>query len=43
MEDIKLLPLMERPIEKLLYRGANALSEAELLVVLFGSGSKGCR
>src|SRR5581483_11762967 len=34
-------PKMERPREKLLARGAGALSDAELLAVLFGSGLRG--
>jgi DNA repair protein RadC len=41
MENVKLLPPMERPREKLRYRGPQALSDAELLAILFGSGSKG--
>ena len=38
---IKDWPTNERPREKLLARGAQALSEAELLAVLFGSGARG--
>lgn len=34
-------PENERPREKLLARGAQALSDAELLAVLFGCGSRG--
>jgi DNA repair protein RadC len=34
-------PESERPREKLLERGAHALSDAELLAVLFGSGVRG--
>jgi DNA repair protein RadC len=34
-------PLSERPREKLLQRGAHALSDAELLALLLGSGSRG--
>lgn len=34
-------PKTERPREKLLERGAYALSDAELLAVLFGSGPRG--
>jgi len=41
MENIRELPPMERPREKLRYRGPGALSDAELLAILFGSGSKG--
>lgn len=35
-------PETERPREKLLARGANALSDAELLALLLGSGIPGC-
>lgn len=38
---IKDWPIDERPREKLLARGAQALSNAELLAVLFGSGTRG--
>ena len=41
MEAIKNLPPMERPREKLRYQGPEALGDAELLTILFGSGSKG--
>jgi DNA repair protein RadC len=34
-------PVQERPREKLLLQGAQALSEAELLAVLFGTGHRG--
>lgn len=34
-------PIEERPREKLLARGAAALSDAELLAIFFGSGSRG--
>jgi DNA repair protein RadC len=34
-------PAAERPREKLLERGAHALSDAELLALLLGSGTKG--
>src|SRR5262249_23757753 len=34
-------PKLERPREKLLARGASALSDAELLALLFGSGARG--
>ncbi|HTV52388.1 MAG TPA: DNA repair protein RadC [Steroidobacteraceae bacterium] len=34
-------PRLERPREKLLERGAAILSDAELLAVLFGSGTRG--
>ncbi|MGB6030992.1 MAG: UPF0758 domain-containing protein, partial [Rhodanobacter sp.] len=34
-------PEGERPREKLLARGSAALSDAELLAVLLGSGSRG--
>jgi DNA repair protein RadC len=39
MENIKLLPPMERPREKLQYNGARALSDTELLAILLGSGT----
>ncbi len=35
-------PKFERPREKLLVRGAHALSDAELLALLLGSGIPGC-
>ena len=35
-------PRSERPREKLLARGAQALSDAELLALLLGSGVRGC-
>lgn len=35
------LPLEERPRERLLYAGADALSLAELLAILLGTGTKG--
>ena len=35
-------PRLERPREKLLSRGINSLSDAELLAVIFGSGIAGC-
>jgi len=38
---IKSLPNDERPREKLKDRGANSLSDAEILAVFFGSGTKG--
>ena len=38
---IKDWPAEERPREKLLARGAGALSDAELLAVFFGSGGRG--
>jgi DNA repair protein RadC len=38
---IRQWPAAERPREKLLERGAHALSDAELLAVLLGSGMKG--
>jgi DNA repair protein RadC len=34
-------PVGERPREKMLERGTNALSDAELLAVIIGSGSRG--
>ncbi len=38
---IRKWPVSERPREKLLERGAQALSDAELLALLLGSGTKG--
>ena len=38
---IRQWPLCERPREKLLERGAHSLSDAELLAVLLGSGTRG--
>ncbi len=38
---IKDLPKLDRPREKLLSRGAAALSDSELLAILIGSGMKG--
>lgn len=38
---IKDLVLDERPREKLLLRGPEALSQAELLAILIGSGTPG--
>ncbi|MDZ5603055.1 DNA repair protein RadC [Pseudomonas sp. RP23018S] len=40
--NIREWPLAERPREKLLKKGAGALSDAELLAVLLGSGLRGC-
>lgn len=37
---IKDLPLEQRPREKLLKEGAESLSDAELLAILIGSGTK---
>lgn len=39
MDNIKNLPPMERPREKLQFRGATALSDQELLAILLGSGT----
>ncbi len=39
MENIKTLPPMERPREKIQFRGVAALSDQELLAVLLGSGT----
>lgn len=41
MENIRELPPMERPREKLRYQGPASLSDAELLAVILGSGTKG--
>ncbi|MBQ5440724.1 MAG: DNA repair protein RadC [Firmicutes bacterium] len=37
---IKNLPTDERPVEKVMYYGAGSLSNAELIAVLLGSGSR---
>lgn len=39
MENINDLPLLERPREKLIYNGAGALQDEELLAILLGSGT----
>src|SRR5688572_28320093 len=36
------LPLAERPREKLLAKGPEALSDSELVAILIGTGMKGC-
>lgn len=41
MKVIKDLPKLDRPREKLLSKGADALSDSELLAILIGSGMKG--
>ncbi|MGC9529152.1 MAG: RadC family protein [Candidatus Bipolaricaulaceae bacterium] len=41
MRRIRDLPDLDRPREKLARRGAQALSDVELLAILLGSGSKG--
>ncbi|SMM99002.1 DNA-cytosine methyltransferase [uncultured Candidatus Thioglobus sp.] len=41
MPKIKDIPKVERPREKLLQKGANALSKTDLLAILIGSGIKG--
>ncbi|MFH0881340.1 MAG: UPF0758 domain-containing protein, partial [Lentisphaerota bacterium] len=41
METIKGMADSDRPREKLLHRGAAALSDQELLAILLGSGTKG--
>ncbi|MBA3036284.1 MAG: DNA repair protein RadC [Desulfobacterium sp.] len=41
MKLIKDIPEFNRPREKLKERGASALSDTELIAVIFGSGSKG--
>ncbi|MEW5825514.1 MAG: DNA repair protein RadC [Candidatus Bipolaricaulota bacterium] len=40
VRQMRLLPRVDRPREKLLARGPGALSEAELLAVLLGSGTR---
>jgi DNA repair protein RadC len=39
MEKIKDLPLPERPREKLIYKGTDALSDEEILAILLGSAN----
>jgi DNA repair protein RadC len=39
MEEIKSLPLLERPREKLRFNGAQSLSDQEILAILLGSGT----
>jgi len=39
MEQIKSMPLMERPREKLRFNGVQSLSDQELLAILLGSGT----
>lgn len=41
MKKIEDMDIQERPREKLLYKGAAALSDLELMAVLLGRGSKG--
>ncbi|OIR24032.1 RadC family protein, partial [Bathymodiolus thermophilus thioautotrophic gill symbiont] len=41
MAKIKDIPKVDRPREKLLKKGANALSKTDLLAILLGSGIKG--
>jgi DNA repair protein RadC len=41
MAKIKDLPKVDRPREKLLKKGSNALSKTDLLAILLGSGIKG--
>ena len=41
IKSIKHWPVGERPREKLLHKGAGILSDAELLAVLFGHGTRG--
>jgi DNA repair protein RadC len=41
LNDVRDLPKVERPREKLLAKGASALSDLELLAVLLGSGIRG--
>jgi NAD-dependent DNA ligase len=41
MPKIKDIPKVDRPREKLLKKGANALSKTDLLAILLGSGIKG--
>ncbi len=41
MPKIKDIPKVDRPRERLLKKGANALSKTDLLAILLGSGIKG--
>ncbi|MFH1503810.1 MAG: UPF0758 domain-containing protein [Candidatus Omnitrophota bacterium] len=41
MSRIKELPKVDRPRERLLAKGCNALSKSDLLAILLGSGIKG--
>ena len=41
MKDIKSIPKLDRPREKLHKRGVKSLSDLELLAVILGSGTKG--
>ncbi|SMN12442.1 DNA repair protein RadC [uncultured Candidatus Thioglobus sp.] len=41
MLKIKDIPKVDRPRERLLQKGANALSKTDLLAILLGSGIKG--
>ena len=41
MAEIKDLPKIERPRERFLAKGPDALSKSELLAILIGSGIKG--
>jgi len=40
MKKLKDLPLNERPREKLLNKGAESLSDQELMAIILGKGSK---
>ncbi|MGZ4111273.1 MAG: RadC family protein [Tumebacillaceae bacterium] len=39
---IRQIPQEDRPRERMLFRGAETLNNAELLAILLGTGSKGC-
>ena len=41
MPKIKDIPKVDRPREKFLEKGADALSKSELLAIIIGSGIKG--
>ena len=41
MKKIKDMPKLERPREKLQKKGAEALSDLELMAILVGKGTKG--
>ena len=41
MKKIKDMPIQDRPREKLLRKGAEALSDQELIAILLGRGTEG--
>jgi DNA repair protein RadC len=42
MKQIQDLPKFSRPREKMKEKGAQALSDTELMAIILGSGNKGC-